>query len=66
MQKSGIALLRAKDEEQRAEKDAIESLRDYWLARGELEKAAGGSLKAGVTPAGHDGDNAHAHHHPSR
>ncbi len=44
MQKSNIALLRAKDEEQRAEKEAIGSLRDYWLARCELEKAAGGSL----------------------
>jgi len=65
MQKSGIALLRAKDEEQRAEKDAIDSLRDYWLARGELEKAAGGSLKAVGPPAGHDDDNAHAHQHPS-
>ena len=53
MQKSNIALLRAKDEEQRAEKEAIESLRDYWLARGELEKAAGGNLstKAGGKPA---------------
>jgi cobalt-zinc-cadmium efflux system outer membrane protein len=44
MQKSNIALLRVKDEQQRAEKEAIESLRDYWLARGELEKAAGGRL----------------------
>ncbi len=44
MQKSNIALLRVKDEQQRAEKEAIESLRDYWIARGELEKAAGGSL----------------------
>lgn len=53
MQKSNIALLRAKDEEQRAEKDTIESLRDYWLAQGDLEKAAGGSLsiKAVSKPA---------------
>jgi len=49
MQKSNFALLRAKDEEQRAEKDAIESLRDYWIALVELEKAAGGSLT--VKPA---------------
>ena len=49
MQKGNVALLRAKDEEQRAEKDAIESLRDYWLARGELEKAAGGSLSVKTT-----------------
>jgi cobalt-zinc-cadmium efflux system outer membrane protein len=46
MQKSNIALLRAKDDEQRAEKEAIDCLRDYWLARGELEKAVGGNLNA--------------------
>jgi len=45
MQVSNFALLRAKDEEQRAEKDAIENLRDYWLARVELEKAVGGGLR---------------------
>ncbi len=53
MQKSNVALLRAKEEELRAEKEALTSLRDYWIARVELEKAAGGSLesKAGGSPA---------------
>ena len=73
MQKSNIALLRVKDEEQRAEKDAIESLRDYWVARGDLEKAAGGSLsiKSGSKPssskpmsaAKSDAAPSHAQHH---
>ena len=65
MQKSNIALLRAKDEEQRAEKDAIESLRDYWLARGELEKAAGGSLsiKAGSKPSSAKPATTNEHQH---
>ncbi len=46
MQKSNIALLRVKEDEQHAEKEAIDSLRDYWLARAELEKAVGGNLNA--------------------
>lgn len=45
MQKSNFELLMAKTEEQRAEKESIESLRDYWMAHAELEKAAGGTLK---------------------
>ena len=44
MQKSNVALLMAKDQEQRSEKEAIDSLRDYWIARTDLEKAAGGRL----------------------
>ena len=44
MQKSNFELLMAKTDEQRAEKEFIESLRDYWIARAELEKAAGGTL----------------------
>jgi cobalt-zinc-cadmium efflux system outer membrane protein len=44
MQVSNFELLVAKQEEQRAEQEAIEALRDYWVARAELEKAAGGSL----------------------
>lgn len=53
MQTSNFALLRAKEEEQRVERDAIENLRDYWLARVELEKAVGGELGGG--PAGRPG-----------
>jgi len=37
-------LLRAKGEEIDAGRDAIEALRDYWIARAELERAAGGRL----------------------
>jgi cobalt-zinc-cadmium efflux system outer membrane protein len=44
MQKSNFELLSAKQEEQRAAQEQIEALRDYWLARADLEKAAGGSL----------------------
>lgn len=53
MQKGNIALLMAKDQEQRSERDAIESLRDYWLARGDLEKAAGGKIGAQTSKAQH-------------
>ena len=44
MQMSNFDLLLAKQEHQHAEKEGIESLRDYWVAHSELEKAAGGSL----------------------
>ena len=44
MQKSNFELLLAKEEEQRAGQEMIEALRDYWVARADLEKAAGGSL----------------------
>jgi outer membrane protein, heavy metal efflux system len=44
MQISPFQLLQAKQEEVKAGADSIEALRDYWVARAELEKAAGGSL----------------------
>ena len=44
MQKSSYDLLLAKEEEQRAEQSRVEALRDYWLARVELERAVGGRL----------------------
>jgi cobalt-zinc-cadmium efflux system outer membrane protein len=44
MQKSPAELLMAKSEEQKAQKERIEALRDYWIAHTELERAAGGSL----------------------
>ena len=44
MQKSNFELLLAKEEEQRAAQEMIEALRDYWIARADLEKAAGGPL----------------------
>lgn len=54
MQKSNFELLLATQEEQRAEQEAIEALRDYWKARADLEKAVGGSLapKAGARSSG--------------
>jgi cobalt-zinc-cadmium efflux system outer membrane protein len=44
MEKSSYDLLLAKEREQMAEQGSIEALRDYWLARVELERAAGGRL----------------------
>ena len=50
MQKSNIELLAAKEREQLGEREAIEALRDYWIARAELEHAVGGSLGREVPP----------------
>lgn len=44
MQKSNLELLAAKEREQLGEREAIEALRDYWMARAELEHVVGGSL----------------------
>ena len=44
MQKSPYELLLAKEQQQTAERMSIEVLRDYWLARTELERAIGGRL----------------------
>jgi len=44
MQVSLFDLLRAKQEEVNAGREYVEALRDYWVARAELEKAVGGSL----------------------
>ena len=46
MQKSNFELLAAKEREQLAEREAIEALRDYWIACADLERAVGGSLTA--------------------
>ena len=51
MQKSSYELLAAKEREQMAEQGGIEALRDYWLARVELERAVGGRLSGDVSPA---------------
>ncbi|MEQ2005564.1 MAG: TolC family protein [Limisphaerales bacterium] len=50
MQKSSFELLAAKEREQAAEREAIEALRDYWIARAELEHAVGGSLTRAIPP----------------
>jgi cobalt-zinc-cadmium efflux system outer membrane protein len=44
MQKNSYDLLAAKEREQMAEQSGIAALRDYWLARVELERAVGGRL----------------------
>ena len=44
MQISPFQLLQAKQEEVKAGADYVEALRDYWVARAELEKAVGGSF----------------------
>ncbi len=44
MQITPFQLLQAKQEEVKAGADYVEALRDYWVARAELEKAVGGSL----------------------
>jgi cobalt-zinc-cadmium efflux system outer membrane protein len=45
-------LLRAKQEEVEAGGSYVEALRDYWLARAELERALGGRLSCGDRGAG--------------
>ncbi|HWB96067.1 MAG TPA: TolC family protein [Bryobacteraceae bacterium] len=44
MQKNTYELLMAKEQEQTAEREGIEAIRDYWVARVQLERALGGSL----------------------
>src|SRR5207249_4834216 len=44
MQKSSYELFAAKEREQLAERGYVEALRDYWIARAELERAVGGRL----------------------
>jgi len=51
MQKSGYELLLAKEAQLLAEREGIEALRDYWIARTELERAAGGALTGPIHPA---------------
>ncbi len=52
MQLSNFELLAAKEREQLAEQQAIEALRDYWLARVQLARAVGGSLTPPEAPVG--------------
>ena len=50
MQKSSYELLAAKEREQMAERGYVEALRDYWIARAELEHAVGGRLSGDASP----------------
>jgi cobalt-zinc-cadmium efflux system outer membrane protein len=49
MQRNSYELLLAKEQEQMTEQSGVEALRDYWLARVELERAVGGRLTAKST-----------------
>ncbi|MEO7300460.1 MAG: TolC family protein [Verrucomicrobiota bacterium] len=69
MQKSGYELFAAKEREQMTERETIEAIRDYWIARGELERAVGGRLSnelpattAPTLPAPKKEMNEHHHH----
>lgn len=50
MQVSNYVLLAAKAEEQTAERESIDALRDYWIARAELERAIGGKIPGALAP----------------
>jgi cobalt-zinc-cadmium efflux system outer membrane protein len=50
MQKGIFELLAAKEREQNSEQTNVEALRDYWIARVELERAAGGKLEMSPSP----------------
>ena len=50
MQKSSYELLAAKERELIAERGYVGALRDYWIARAELERAVGGRLSGDVSP----------------
>ncbi|MDB6036731.1 MAG: czcC 1 [Verrucomicrobiales bacterium] len=51
MQKPTYELLTAKERELNAERDYIETLRDYWIARADLQKAIGGKIVGTETGA---------------
>ncbi len=63
MQLGNLVLLSAKEREALAEREAIEALRDYWIARARLENAVGGSLSGDMSPAAMKTDSHEGHHH---
>jgi len=65
MQKSNYDLLVAKEREQVAERGYVEALRDYWIARAELERAVGGRLadEAAVGLLANPDSKEHEHKH---
>jgi outer membrane protein, heavy metal efflux system len=67
MQISNYELLGAKERQQRAEEQSVEALRDYWIARAELQRAAGGRLDVRLpqempVEAGSKAEPQHHHH----
>ena len=65
MQKSNYDLLAAKEREQVAERGYVEALRDYWIARAELERAVGGrwAEEAPIAPTAKRDSKEHEHKH---
>jgi cobalt-zinc-cadmium efflux system outer membrane protein len=57
MQITPFQLLQAKQEEVKAAADSIEALKEYWVARAELEKAVGGSLTGDFASLQTEGKN---------
>ncbi len=51
MQKSNYELLAAKERLLLTERESVEALRDYWIARARLEQAVGGALPAPTASA---------------
>lgn len=70
MQKSNYELLAAKERLLNTEREGIEALRDYWIARAELERVIGGALPAGAPAPAKPNSNeepAPEHqHHPAK
>jgi cobalt-zinc-cadmium efflux system outer membrane protein len=52
MQVSNFELLQARSDQVEAERAQIEALRDFWVARAQLERAVGGSLAATTRAVG--------------
>jgi cobalt-zinc-cadmium efflux system outer membrane protein len=52
MEIGNLELFTAKAEEARTEREFIEAVRDYWIARAELERAVGGNLNPRVLEDG--------------
>ena len=60
-------LLQAKQNEINSYREYIEAVRDYWIARADLDKAVGAHLPAesagAMTPPSADAADPHAGHH---
>ena len=59
MQIGPFQLLQAKQEEVKTGADYVEALREYWVARAELEKAVGGSLSGEMLKLSESKETAH-------
>lgn len=68
MQLGSFVLFSAKEREALAERQSIETLRDYWITRARLERAVGGSLTSPAetaiptTPQKPKSSDSHEHH----